>query len=317
MRKIFWLIIGVLIVIFIFLIFGGDNNKNPVPPGPSGIDWAKVRSENPSVSAQGWSSPVYVEVSDLGWEDSVFVSKDGKKLYFTYYPAEDLLAAVAKGEFIDDLDIYVSELEDGQFNTKRKVTDYFISEDIWSEVGIMIDSDGNFFYDSNRDWLNDQNSDNDVYMNSERLGFNDDGNPGNPFYCKLTDELFLDFPADEKLGVIKNAKSSGFNGLVELLPEPINIPKNKAFQATLTEDCQTLYFTSSLRGGDIGTKPGFSGIYKSERNGDEWGNPEFVVSGKVLVGESSLTEDGSRLYFLQVFESGGKFTSDIFYMERI
>jgi hypothetical protein len=318
MKNFIWIIVGLVGLFFIIVILFGDDNKTPIPPGSSGIDWQNVRDENPAVISNGWSKPVLMEVSDLGWEDSVFISKDGEKLYFTYYPAEDLLAAVAKGEFIDDLDIYVSELEeDSQFRTKRKVSDYYLSEDVWSEVGIMIDNEGNIFYDSNRDWINDQKSDNDVYMNSERLGFNDDGNPGNPFYCESLDELYMDFPADERLGVIKNAKSGGFSGFVELLPEPINIPGNKAFQATLTEDCQMLFFTSSLRGGDIGNKPGFSAIYKSIRIGDEWGVPEFVVGGNVLVGESSITEDGSRFCFLRVFESDGSFTSDIYCMEKI
>tara|TARA_Y100000034_G_C6894039_1_gene411773 strand:+ start:1575 stop:2531 length:957 start_codon:yes stop_codon:yes gene_type:complete len=318
MRKLYWILISVVALFFIFVILGSDSDKTPVPPGPSGVDWEIVRSENVAVTAEGWGAPVYVGVSDEGWEDSVYVSGDGNKLYFTYYPDEDLLAAVASGDFADDLDIYVSEIENGEFRTKRKVTDYFTSEDVWSEVGPMIDEDGNMFYDSNRDWINDQESDQDVWRNDERLAFNTDEEHGNSFYCKAMDELYMGFPPDNKIGVIKNAAANNWVGPVELLPAPINQGGGtKAFQATLTTDCQTLYFTSSLRGGDVGDKPGFSGIYKSERNGEIWEGPEFVVSGKVLVGESSITNDGQRLYFLQVFESDGKFTSDIFYTERI
>ena len=59
-------------------------------------------------------------------------------------------------------------------------------------------------------------------------------------------------------------------------------------------------------------------IYRSRRIGDnQWGEPEVVVTSKFAVGEPSIPDDGSRLYFEQIFtDEKGNFKADMMYAEK-
>ena len=58
-----------------------------------------------------------------------------------------------------------------------------------------------------------------------------------------------------------------------------------------------------------------SAIYRSNRLGDVWSEPELVIKG--IVGEPSLTADGNYLYFVHVLtDIAGPFDADIWYCER-
>ena len=306
-----WQIVGGIILV---LIIGAVvvSVLTPPAPAPTESEWAAIRAADVAVFTSEWSSPVRVPASDAGWEDSLFVMPDGQRLYFAYYPT-DLLGDVSRMKFSDDIDIYYS---DAPFTTKTKDTRFYLSEDIWSEVGPFVAANGDIFYNSNRDYLNDKKSDQDVWLNSERLAFNDavlDSEYGNPHYDESHDELWID-ELDKKIFILKNAKANNFSGTPVPAPAPIQVEGYSNFQPWLTADGMTLYFSTNR-----GEVPNLYGpqIYRSTRAGDTWTTPTLVGYSKIGMGEPTLTADGSRLYFIQLFTDGkGHHTSDMFYVER-
>ena len=124
MKKLYWFIIGIVILLFIIIILNA--NKGPTVP-PANINWDRLRAQDiPTINEQGWGAPQLVVVSSPGWEDSAYISADGNKLYYDYYPG-DLISDVARRQFSDDLDYYVSEKP---FTTRTKLTQYYLAEDI-------------------------------------------------------------------------------------------------------------------------------------------------------------------------------------------
>ncbi|MDP6727257.1 MAG: hypothetical protein QF847_08450, partial [Candidatus Marinimicrobia bacterium] len=110
-----------------------------------------------------------------------------------------------------------------------------------------------------------------------------------------------------------------------ILPEPINLPGNLELQPFLTDDCQTMYFTSS-RGKLISNFP--LQVYKSQRLGEfEWSDPELFISYPQPegmfggVGEFSMTRDGKQMVFLEltITLEGDEYvgTNEMYYAEKI
>jgi len=318
-----WTIIILIVLFLVLAIFSGDKELGTTPtknPTSENDEWTTIRANDIAQTNSEWKNPTYIEVNDKNWEDGVYISGDGNKLYFTYYPGEDLITDVAKENYAGDLDIMVSEKEsDGQFRTKKMDTRFFLGEDIWSEGAIMIDSKGNLFYDSNRDYLNDQKADPDIYRNKERLALNGDGDEerGNPHYCEVFDELWMS-EKDHRIYVLRDATKNDWSGNVELAPTPIN-PSNSEVSSTqpfLTKDCMTMYLTTNR--GDTPSKAIGPAIYKSTRNEDgTWNKLELIIWSNLGVGEPTLTDDETRLYFIQVFKHpNGGMTSDMFFVEK-
>lgn len=96
--------------------------------------------------------------------------------------------------------------------------------------------------------------------------------------------------------------------------DPVNLggPINSIFsdmQPTFTSDGDTMYYAS-----DRNPLVGMA-IYRSIRNGADWGAPDLVIKG--LVGEPSLTADRQLMYFVHVLrDASGNFDADIWYVER-
>lgn len=92
------------------------------------------------------------------------------------------------------------------------------------------------------------------------------------------------------------------------LDAPVNSPAAD-LQVTFTAGGDTMYFASDR---DPGTG---TAIYRSSRQGGGWSEPELVLRG--IVGEPSLTADGSLLYFVHVLtDARGVFDADIWYCAR-
>ena len=92
------------------------------------------------------------------------------------------------------------------------------------------------------------------------------------------------------------------------LGEPVNSASGE-IQPAFTQDGATMYFTSD-RDPEVG-----AAIYRSTRRGEVWSTPELVIRG--IVGEPSLTADGSLLYFVHVLtDSTGVFDADVWYSPR-
>jgi len=285
------LIIFILILGFVILVNldrGKDEEKT---------SWEIVREADIAEVSDGWREPVWLEVNTSNWEDSAYISGDGNTLYFAYYPG-DLIADLITREFKDDIDVYKSQKP---FTTKNK---YQISEDIWSEAGVMI-SNRDVYYMSNRK-IGDERINDNIYRNGVRLSFNTEEDEEDPHYCKQKDELYFwkkESIDGEKIYVYKNNE-------VRRLPSPINDSSGNDIQLFLTKDCQTMYFTSDRE--DVYK------IYKSERLGEnEWSEPVKVISSKNGVGEPTLTDDEKLLFFVQLFvKDNGERNLDIMYTER-
>lgn len=296
-----------ILVVFVFVV------NAPSAPAPTQAEWDKIRAADIPVFSSEWGTPVRLAVSDAGWEDSLFVTPDGQRVYFAYYSG-DLIGDFASRKFVDDLDMYYS---DAPFTSKIKDTRFHLSEDIWSEVGPMLTDSGDYFYNSNRDYLNDKKADTDVWMNNERLAFNDavaDSEYGNPHYDESTDTLWMD-ELDQRMWVLKNAKANNFSGTPEPAPSPIQVDGYSNFQPWLSANGKTILFSTNR--GDI---PGINGpaIYLSTRSeAGEWASPQLIAYSKTGLGEATMTADGKRLFFIQLFSDGkGNHTTDMFYVEK-
>ena len=81
--------------------------------------WAGVRAADVAQLSPEWGPSVYLEVSKLGWSESLHVSDDGETVYFFHYPGPDLFTLrMQGGPYEDDGDILLSRREtDGQFRT--------------------------------------------------------------------------------------------------------------------------------------------------------------------------------------------------------
>jgi Tol biopolymer transport system component len=96
--------------------------------------------------------------------------------------------------------------------------------------------------------------------------------------------------------------------------QPVNLgdPVNSAsgeLQPAFTQDGTTMYFTSD-RDPEVGPA-----IYRSIHGAEGWSSPELVIRG--IVGEPSLTGDGSILYFVHVLtDANGVFDADVWYTLR-
>ena len=143
---------------------------------------------------------------------------------------------------------------------------------------------------------------------------------GNPHYCDAMEELYANIEyesGDTDIAVFKD-------GVTTFLPEPINLPENLDLQPFLTDDCQTMYFTSS-RGSVISNFP--LQIYKSQRLGEfEWSEPELFISYPQPegmfggVGEFSMTRDEKQMVFLEltITLEGDEYvgTNEMYYAEK-
>ncbi|MEK6847240.1 MAG: hypothetical protein AABY16_03675 [Nanoarchaeota archaeon] len=319
MKKLYWFIIGIIFLILILIIFG---SKEKEPPSQNQMDkWAQALETHTLQIAQGWSEPVVLEVSDGNWGDSITVSPDGNTIYFMWYPGDLLTDQVLSGQPKDpyeyNADIYKSEKP---FKTKQKDNRYYFVENPWSAAGPMVDSEGNIFYFSNRFGGVDDQYDNDIYKNSERLAFNNNDNHENPHYCKTLDELWMTTSEDKEILVLKNAMANGFDGVPQLAPPPINVLNSKSTMPWLSDDCNTLYFVTTR----FDPEKWRLAIVKSERLGEnQWSEPELVISGaKLSVGEVTLTKDEKQLFFEQVLErqkeDGTKeYTTQFYYIEKL
>jgi WD40-like Beta Propeller Repeat len=319
----------ILALLLLFLI-GCEAEKQQEPDTD---EWAAIRAWDTAVLSAEWSDPVYLEVSRLGWTESLHVSESGDTIYYFFYPALDFFTLrVNDGPFEDDGDIYMSRIEpDGQFRTQQAVDQFYLSEDLFTSAGVSVDADGNFWYTSNREgrpdgWVPDDYANENIFRNGELLPMNkQDENPANPYYCAEKDELWFDCRMDTEICVLKNAVADGFYGEPQKVPLPINFAHPEAYDPTtgltnyvnaqpwLTPDCNTIYFTSNR--GRPGEGPW---IYKAERiDEDVWSEPEVVVKSEAAVGEPSLTADGQKLFFVQFFiNEEGAIRTGLFVAEK-
>ena len=276
-----------LIIIVIILLAIISSKTKPTTTS----DWQAVIDSDRPQFAPGWGERQSVGINSDKWEDGAYISGDGNTLYYAYYPG-DLYNDVLSGKFKDDIDVYYSQKP---FTKSKK---HPISEDFWSEGGVMM-SGSDIYYMSNRNRLGTD----DIYKNGQAVIDTTNKQELDPHYCAAKNELYFWIEGVGNIYVYKNNQT-------KILPASIN-DGNRNIQPFLTSDCQEMYFSSTRDGGNMK-------IFKSKRLGEEaWAKPELVAKSQIAVGEPTLTDDGQTMFFVQIFRSPeGVLNTDIFYVER-
>ncbi len=279
-----------------------------------------------TIHEDGWTTPIKLGFNDEGWEDSPYLTRDGRSLIFFYHPwpnlatagdeLTELILADPEGAAAQGLDgaLYVS---DRPFSDKRL---HPVSADGSPafECCAAVDARGRLFYVSNRAaWEQGADVTPGIYLDGRLLDIEVEGQPDNPYWCELRDELWFDCPSDGDLCVMRRASAQGFAGPVEKAPYPVNAANREAVQdsqAFLTDDCDTLYLTSNR---DDPDRLQIYRLYRLDEDGDEWSDPELFISAPTHVAELSMTADGTELAFAQVFwREDGTPGIDIYWARR-
>lgn len=257
----------------------------------------------------GWSTPVKLGFNDDGWEDSPYLTRDGRTILFFYHPFPDLITkldeAIASGI---DGKIYISERP---FTNKR--IHPVSTPDPATECCPYISESGEFFYVSNLQTFELQRDvPEKIYIDGTRIDLGTGGEESNPHYCAARDELWFDCPGDQNICVLRDAGALNYTGTAEHAPAPINLEGTNNSQPFLTDDCKTMYFTSDR---STGERPE---IFVTNRNsGGGWSEPRLFVSEPAGVGEISMTADGREMLFAQIFDrSGGGVGIDLYYAAK-
>jgi len=318
-----------LIGLVIFLVIAVLSSDEPQKPA----DIPKYKDDDTklipaTIHQKGWQTPVKLEFNDAGWEDSPYITRDGSKILFFYHPYPNLLdpkiteqitnyvvykpqEAIKKGI---DGKIYYSNKP---FKTKSVHPISKNKKYPTTQTAPYISLAGDLYYNSTKEsFVQQKDVPVTVYKNNVRLDFGTGKDEGNIHLCEQKDEAWFDCPNDQNICVMKNATASNFKGKVELAPYPINA-KNKNsvsdFQPFLTDDCNTLYFTSDRSGGTLA-------IYKTTRQneqGTKWSKPVKFITHPVGVAEVSITADGTEMVFAQLFKRDDKSLGlDIWYSKR-
>ncbi len=299
-----WLV-SLILLLAIWFLRQVKPFENPLVVG-DGVDRSVVSGEKGVARfvEPGWSVPVKLEFNDIGWEDSSYITRDGKNVLIFYNPVKDQFNKAAKEALGDENDgrIYYSPRP----FTSKILHPVSGKSRFAAEGGPYIAENGDFYYMK----ISIFGKQLKVFKNRKKLDLKTGGGESNPHYCDMKGELYFDAPDGQKIAVSKD-------GHTNFLPSSINKPGTQNFQPFLTDDCQTLYFTST-RGAWQGILP-FQ-VYKSERVGNlEWTEPSLFLSFPELggVGEFSMTRDGRQAVFTQMRrDSDGVFRNNIYYAER-
>jgi len=283
------------------------NYKHPFTVKP-GVETGPVPGKADGYAVileKGWSKPVKILANDDGREDSTYITRDGRHILFYYEPKSAAFQESRKVKKKADPKIYYSP---------RPFTNRFIhpisSIDFNGEAGPMISEAGDIYYTKTFIKLlpipHEARPRKTVVNGGKKvLDMGTGLAEGDPHYCDATGELYAQIMylkernGDQDICVMYKGKTTVFG-------KPINIPGELDFQPFLTDDGQTMYFTSS-RGRK--KKHNFFPfqIYRSKRLVDlEWGEPELFISfpqdTSIIggVGEFGMTRDGKQMVFLQL-----------------
>ncbi len=276
----------------------------------------------------GWTTPIKLPVNDDGWEDSPYITRDRSQLIFFYHPFPDLYSAVEQvteyvvnnpGEAVAlgiDGKLYVS---DRPF-VSRRVHPISDNDSPAAECCAYLSTTGDIYYNSNQHAFDlGRDVPETVYVNGRRLDFGTGGPEVNPHCCEARDEMWFDCPGDANLCVMRRAVASNFQGEVELAPYPVNardVESVQDSQAFLTDDCDTLYITSS-RDHPHSNLIQVYRLRRLDEDGYRWSEPELFISNPTPVAELSMTADGRELVFAQVsWREDGTPGIDIYYSRR-
>ncbi|TVR70666.1 MAG: hypothetical protein EA408_10655 [Marinilabiliales bacterium] len=284
----------------------------------------------PVVVATDWGEPVRLAspLTDQCPNDAVEISRDGKTIYFFWSPTvegtnEELLH-IHTGTY------YAKRVGDdpGLFTNPR-----FFDLQKGAEGGsvdgrLSFTPDGAYvyFHSTRADNLGYQHSPpTDDYLDIYVAPIIDGEpgpavNPGEPVNSIYLDgehalspdglQLFLTSTRPGGLGgtdIWVSTKETDGWSVPENTGAPVNSSDWDGQPGFAAGDPNTMYFVSR--------RDGPSSIYRSTFIGENWSEPEMVITG--YVGEPSLVADGSIMYFVHVLvDDEGVFGSDIWYVRR-
>lgn len=345
MKKILKWVFVIIVIAFALSLFTGRDDKSSVGSG-GGNDtpdeyWDIYRLQDVAQTSDEWGEPILLSFSTPGWEEGDYISLDGKTFYFIYTTV-DIFKLIffgdekTTGSILDNDKQCTHPLNPNphtcgefpradQFFVEKKLGGwtkpkphpltldepiggitlvgnnkaYFMSpfgDDI-EEIGYAEKVDGKW-----GEKIKIESVSTDKYSDSD------------PFVNQEDNEMFFWSDRPAKFGgknIYRSIKIGGEWQTPEILPAPINTDGDD-MQTFLFGN--TLYFTSNLM-----PEGHPHWIFKSERLGDNsWSEPELVISSQIGVGEPSLTADGKKLYFEQIFTDGkNNFNPDMLYVERV
>lgn len=267
------------------------------------------------------------KINTSGWQDTPFISSDGKKLYFTYSPIDFVRAQKTKFKEIKIRGPIRPGRKKEEFKKRYgMVAHNFVAtrnaDGTWSApeslhfdggdfVGgsMWVSRDGNTMYLAGWPTTGRINyGHGDIYIATIKTGNNwtKPVNLGpaintkyledNPHFVESRQILYFDSERPGGFGHwdIYYAYKEGDNW-----SEPVNIgpsinTEEVEGMAFLSEDGKKLYF---MRGGK---KTGLPRLFVTELRGSRWLKPKLVNLGKNSLNSPSLTKDGNKLYFLHV-----------------
>lgn len=255
-----------------------------------------------SIAESGWSRPLRLKFSDDGFEDSPYITRDGKYVMFFYHPARDILTD-PEAAFRIQLDGRIL-ISPRPFELK---TIYPVSNpDAISEAGPSFGAGGAFFYYRTFPFSSQPTK---IVRDGVILDLGTGGAELDPFYCDAMGELYF---AGDGTGSDQRSVFVFKNGRSTKLPAPINDGNSRNMHPFVTDDCQTMYFSSTR------SSAPFPRVYRSRRLGEfQWSTPELFISrASGGVGEMTMTKDGREMTFIELRLDGAGATSDVFYSRR-
>jgi len=317
--------------LFLILFFGCTGNEQPVPLDPEvpepetdpegptfevfprdskiPADAVKITPETdnypPILHSDEWEEPVPVAVpiTSAGAEDSAFIRPDGSEMFFFFTPDVDV--PVEKQLIDGTTGIYSSKRVGNRWSeSERIILNYDISLDgcqfiqgnrIWfcsARVGNNREIDWYVADYQGGEWKNWQLAEDLNSLEAGELHISSDGN-----------EVYFHADMEGGLGGYDLYVSKKEDG-AWLEPENLvilNSPETDGWPY-LTQDKSELWFTRTY----LGTPA----IYRSIKDGDEWGEPELIISQ--FAGEPTLDNEGNLYFTHHFYENGNMIEADIY-----
>ena len=325
-------IIGAIWILALVKIFGLTLHAS---------DWPAIRKNDIAQVSSEWQEPKLLPFNTAGWQEGNYISPDGQTFYFGYINVDAFRLRLGDGQLkkigpsLDDqktcllgalgnwncgdyprYDLFYVEKTSGGWSEPRP---HSLTLNCPVQSITLVNENKAYFVTSFDDHCREKDiayseKINGAWQPAKKIEavssvyWDDD-----PYVNQADNEMFFWSQRPAKFqghNIYRSVKANGAWQAPELLPPPIN---------SAGDDLQTfvygdyLYFVSNRQ--PTG-KP--MGIYRSKiMGGNQWGEPEMVVSSKFAVGEPSLPADGGRLYFEQIFTDGqGNFKAEMLFAER-
>ncbi len=328
-------IIPTIVLISIAFFVACDHNDHSEETIPEAICTKdppeRSDSHTPESMVGDWSNPVRIgePINTYCPADAIEISADGQYLYYMF--SSDLLENMTPAQILAK--------SNNTYRAKRISGPGEFDKPVYYDLGKgtdgSLDGELSFTSDGSKVYFHSNRAANtgyqanptvidilDIYIadivNGEPQAGINLGPPVNSIYADGEHALYPDdhtlYFASRRYDDANNPDiwKSTFDGTSWTDPVKLGSNINTTFaelQPAFTPDGDTMYFTSD-RNPLIG-----AAIYRSARNGDDWGVPQLVITG--VVGEASLTADGQLMYFVHVLsDANGTFDSDVWYVER-